>query len=425
MTPADVAALVVAALGGTAIGLERQWSGHAAGPEARFGGIRTFTMVGACGGLSGWLWAHGAPGLGAVLLAGVVGLVVAAYIAASRQDVDGTTEAAALIVVAAGVLAGLGATQVASGIIALLALVLLEKTRLHVWVARIDDVELRAAALFAAMALVVLPLLPAGPYGPSGAVRPRELWMLVLFFSGLSFTGHLLRRTLGPERGYLIGGMAGGLVSSTNVTWTFARLSRDQPDVARALALGAVGANVMLYPRVLVATGVLAPALLAPLLMLLGPAAIVGLLVVGLGMWRSRRDDAARAAPAAEASGPANPLQLWNALQMGALFQAVILIVHLARGAWGQSGLLATAAALGLTDVDALTVSITRQVAPTAAPRDAALALAVGILSNTALKAILAWAAGSRRYRAVVGGTLLLMAAAMGMAIGVAMSGRI
>ena len=36
--------LAVATLGGAAIGLERQWSGHATGPPARFGGIRTLTL---------------------------------------------------------------------------------------------------------------------------------------------------------------------------------------------------------------------------------------------------------------------------------------------------------------------------------------------------------------------------------------------
>ena len=46
--------LLIAALGGAAVGLERQWSGHAEGPGARFAGIRTVTMLGAVGGVSGF-----------------------------------------------------------------------------------------------------------------------------------------------------------------------------------------------------------------------------------------------------------------------------------------------------------------------------------------------------------------------------------
>ena len=192
-----------------------------------------------------------------MLLAGATAIIVAAYVAASRHDVDATTEVAALVVVAAGVFAGLGSFRLASGIIALLSLLLVEKSRLHSMVARIDDVSLRAAVRFGVMALVVLPLLPSGPYGPLGGVRPRELWALVLFFSGLSFLGYVARRAVGPGRGYFATGLIGGLISSTNVTFTFARASRNHPAIDRELAFGVVAANAMLFPRVLVATAVL------------------------------------------------------------------------------------------------------------------------------------------------------------------------
>jgi hypothetical protein len=96
MSTSDVVRFLIAALGGAAVGLERQWSGHADGPSARFAGIRTFTMLGAVGGLSGWLWTTGITVPGAILFAGAVAIVAAAYLAASRQDVDGTTEVAAL-----------------------------------------------------------------------------------------------------------------------------------------------------------------------------------------------------------------------------------------------------------------------------------------------------------------------------------------
>jgi uncharacterized membrane protein (DUF4010 family) len=186
-----------------------------------------------------------------------VAIVAAGYVAASRRDVDGTTEIAALVVLAAGVLAGTGAFRLSSGIIALLSLLLVEKSQLHALVARIDDVGLRAGVRFAVLALVVLPLLPEGPYGPLGGIRPRELWMLVLFFSGLSFLGYIARRIAGPGHWYLVTGLLGGLVSSTNVTFTFARSSRTDPTLARELAFGAVAANAAVFPRVLVVTAVL------------------------------------------------------------------------------------------------------------------------------------------------------------------------
>ena len=57
-----------------AIGLERQWSGHADGPAARFAGIRTFTLLGGLGGMAGWLWLRGYGALAVVLLAALFAL---------------------------------------------------------------------------------------------------------------------------------------------------------------------------------------------------------------------------------------------------------------------------------------------------------------------------------------------------------------
>ena len=109
--------LGVAALGGAAIGLERQWSGHASGPQARFGGIRTFTLLGGLGGLAGWLAVNGLLPLAVVVLAGSASLVVSAYVAGSRTDIDGTTEVAAIVVLTAGALSGAGHVALASAVV--------------------------------------------------------------------------------------------------------------------------------------------------------------------------------------------------------------------------------------------------------------------------------------------------------------------
>ena len=158
-----VVRLAVAALGGLAVGLEREWSGHARGPLARFAGLRTFLLIGTLGGVSGWLVDMGAATAGAVLLAGASALCVAAYVLAARAGghaIEGTTEVAALLVLVLGVLAGLGFVEIASGATAVMVLALSEKERLHGLVARVGEGELRAGLTFAVLALVVLPLLP-------------------------------------------------------------------------------------------------------------------------------------------------------------------------------------------------------------------------------------------------------------------------
>ena len=376
MTDVDVIGLLIAALGGAAVGIERQWSGHADGPRARFAGIRTFTLIGGLGGLSGSLWTLGLTSPAVVVLGATAALIVAAYISASRHDIDGTTEGAALLVSTAGFLAGIGSYRLASGIIAVLCLLLVEKSRLHSLVARIDDVTLRAGVRFGVMALVVLPLLPEGPYGPFGGIRPRELWAVVLFFSGLSFLGYVARLVLGPGHGYLVAGLLGGLVSSTNVTFTFARTSRVETSLDRALAFGAIAANAVLYPRVLVAVAVLNWPLLPLVARYLAAPAVAAIIAVVIGVRRSSN-------PEAPLSTIANPLQLTAALQMAIIFQAMIMLVHAAGGVWGSAGVYGSAFVLGLSDVDALTVAMSRGVAYAASLETAAVAIAIGVLSNT------------------------------------------
>jgi uncharacterized membrane protein (DUF4010 family) len=394
--------VLIAALGGAAVGLERQWSGHADGPRARFAGIRTFTMLGALGGFSGSMWTAGITAPAVILLAGAVAIIVVAYSAGVRQDIDGTTEVAALVVLAAGLLAGIGSVALASGVIAILVLLLLEKSRLHSLVRQIDDVEMRSGVRFAVMALVVLPLLPEGPFGPLGGVRPRQLWMLVLFFSGLSFAGYLARRLVGPRHGYLVAGLLGGLISSTNVTFTFARSSRTERALDRELGFGAVAANAMLFPRVLLATAILNPAVVGPLSVYLAAPAALAVLALLIGARQSK-------AIHAPESSPRNPLQLGAALQMAMLFQVVLMVVHIARVRSGAAGVFASAAVLGLTDVDALTVSMTKDVAEMLSPTIAAAAIAVGVMSNTGMKIALTLVLGSPRFRVIAGSALALM----------------
>jgi uncharacterized membrane protein (DUF4010 family) len=402
----DIIALVIAALLGAAVGLERQWSGHA---DSRFAGLRTFTLLGVIGGVSGLLWTEGVTWPSLLLLAGALMIIGVAYAASSRTDVDATTEVASLVVLAAGLLAGFRSYQIASGIIALTVLLLIEKTRLHTWVTKIDAVGLRAGVLFAAMALVILPLLPEGPYGPFGGIRPRELWALVLFFSGLSFVGYVLQAFVPPGRGYFVTGAVGGLISSTSVTLSFARLSRESESNARELGYGVVAANATLYPRTLLATLVLNATLAPGLLPYLAPPFVIATIVALIGFRSAKKEDGTT--PPIK-----NPLQLRAALQMVVLFQVVLMIAHLAQRYWGASGVLGSAAILGLTDVDAVTATMARGMTGTPA-KIATLAIAIGALANTFLKLVLALSIGRGAFRRIAGGTLALMLLGGGTAV--------
>jgi uncharacterized membrane protein (DUF4010 family) len=408
VSPDAIWNIAIALLGGLAVGIERQWSGHALGPQARFAGMRTFTMLGLVAGLSGWLWVAGLQGPAIVFLAGLGALVVVAYLSASRKDVDGTTEVAAFVVLAAGVLAGSGQRTVASAIIAITVLLLFEKKGLHRLVGKLDRVELQAGARFAVMAAVILPLLPEGPYGPLGGVKPRQLWSLVLFFSGISFAGYIARRAVGGAHGYALTGTLGGLVSSTSTTLALSRLSRSRQGAGVAMAAGALGASVVLFPRVMVACAVLAPALARAIWPLFIAPVVVGAAIVLYGL---RQSDDAKALDKDQ-----NPLQFAAALQMALLFQAVLfLMTFMSR--YGSQGLFASSAVLGLTDVDALTVSMARLTTTGTAADITAKAVAIGILSNTVVKMLIALTVGHGAFRWWAGAGLGLMGGALGASI--------
>lgn len=391
--------ILMGALCGATIGVERQWSGHAG---SHFAGIRTFTLLGGLAAIAGSLWSGGLKVLAAVLLAGAVAVVALAYAAISRRDTDATTEVAALIVIGAGALSGLGRWGLASGIVVVTAVLLVEKSRLHQMVEHIPGAALRAGLRFALMAVVILPLLPEGPYGPLGGIRPRQLWLLVLFFSGISFAAYVVRSLLAPAQGYVLAGALGGLISSTNVTLSFSRLSRSDQAAGGALALGTLAACTMLYLRVLGTSAVLSPALARAVLpYTVAPVALgVALLWYGLHTAQGGAES-----PSQEQS----PLQFRSALQMAALFQAVLLLITAVRETWGTTGLVVSGAVLGLTDLDALVISMAATARDTAQVSAAALATVAGILSNTALKLGVAALIGRGRFRPLAVAGLLLL----------------
>ena len=401
---ATLISLAVAILGGAAVGVERQRSGHATGPDARFGGLRTFTLLGAVSGIAGLLIKSELIVPAALLIAGALALTVAAYVRASRSDIDATTEVAAVVVLAAGVMAGLGELRLSAAVTTLTVLVLAEKPLLHGLVARLDEETMLAAARFAVMSVVILPLLPEGPYGPGPGIRPRDLWMIVLLFSGMSFVGFIAQRLTGAA-GYPLTGLLGGLVSSTGVTLTFARLSKSHPKQDGPLATGAVAASTILFVRVAVAVAVL-DATVLPMLARYLAAPFVASVAAMLVAWRSLRG------AEVEPTQLKNPLHFRSAIEMAALFQVVLFAVHYVRSSVGVSGLLASGFVLGLTDVDALTLSMTRSVASGTPLEAAARAITMGIVANSLMKAGIAVVVGSRRFKWHAGAALLAMAAA-------------
>lgn len=402
--------LAVAALLGLAVGIERQWSGHATGPAARFAGLRTFLILGITGGAAGLLAAAGQVALGTALLSATAAFTVAAFIVTMRRpqaELDGTTEAAALAVLGLGAIAGGGQLALAAGAVAVIVFALGEKKRLHDMVSHVGEVELLAGARFAVMALVILPLLPATPIEWLAGLSLRGLWALVLVFSAVNFAGYIALKTVGADRGYGISGLVGGLVSSTAVVMQFSRRSRDEPVHSVALARGTVAACTVVPLRLLVITAAFTPAVaLASLRYLIAPA-VVGVVILLTGLVKSERGETTRT----EARSPLNVI---SSFRMAGFLALALAAVKWVGTDWGSSGVLSSAVLLGVGDTDALTVSMARLGQDPGRVELAAQAIAVGLLSNTIFKLGFAMTLGTLRYRTFAGIGLGLMGVVIG-----------
>lgn len=392
--------LAIAALVGAGVGLEREWSGQTTGSNARFAGLRTFLLLGLTGGVAGLLMGSADAAAGVAIVGGCMALTVAGYVMAARRpegDVGATTEAAALTVIALGVIAGMGWVSLAAGAGSIVVLALSEKARLHWLVRRIGEGEMQATLQFAVLALVVLPLLPEGPFGGALGIRPRAVWMLVLLFSGLNFAAYLIQRALGESRGYIVTGLSGGLVSSTLVTLDFSRRSAREPQLASALGYGVIGACTVLMPRVIGVSAILNTSVAQTLATVLWIPALFGLAVTVVAWRRSPERDADTAEVATR-----NPLRLMAAIRMAVAFQVAISVIAAVRDRWGTSGVYATASLLGLTDVDALTMSMSR-LEGGLTTEIAARAIVIGILVNTMFKMGISLALGAPAFRRIAG----------------------
>lgn len=399
--------LGIAALGGLAVGIEREWSVKKTKHAPHFAGARTFLLLGLLGALGAHLCAVGLVAAGAALLLGSAALIVSAYVITSmRDDPGGTTEVAAFIVLAGGVLSGMNQLALASGLFALTTLILAEKGFIHAFVERIESQDLMAAARFAVLALVIFPLLPQGPFGPPPGFRPQELWIFVLIFSALSFASFIMMRLIGPHRGYGLMGLLGGMVSSTAATLNFSRESRQHPRLAAPLSLGLIAASTVLPIRVVLLMALFHPALGLSIALYLAPPFLVAVAAMGLTFLLNHRQ-------VVDVPTPRNPLRFGAALQMALLFQGVLYLMQWVTARFGSHGSLASAAVVGLTDVDPLIYSMVKLGGVDAAGvAAAAQVLTVGVIANSVFKSALALVIGRGAFRVFSVAALLAMAAA-------------
>jgi len=384
----------IALLLGALVGIEREKHKTEKTETVQTAGLRTFILLALLGACAGWLshelatpWIFAA----ALLIAGA--FVVAGYLVSTRKNPQSaglTTEVAAIVVFMLGAIVMIGFSEIAIALGVVTATTLAYKDPLHEFVGKLgwDDVFAGLRLLIATF--IALPLLPDRPVDPWGALNPYALWLLVILISGLSLVGYVLTRWLGPGRGALITGLAGGLASSTAVTLSFAREARSNPRNTTALACGILLAWAVMFARVLVLVAVVNQALLAPLLVPLG---LMGVVVGGVTALFYFREPAGKLPATTKELKVSNPFSLSEAAKFAALFAIVLVAIKIAQWNFPPSGVYTVAAVAGLTDVDAITLSMA-ELAKGDAAQVAVTAIVIAALVNTAVKCGIAFVLG-------------------------------
>jgi uncharacterized membrane protein (DUF4010 family) len=307
----------------------------------------------------------------------------------------------------------LGDQELAIGLGVVTAAVLAYKQPLHGFVEKLgwDDVYAGVRLLIATF--IALPLLPDRAIDPWEALNPYKLWLLVILISSLSLVGYVLTRWLGPTRGAALTGLTGGLVSSTAVTLSFSKEAREKPQEATALACGILLSWTVMFARVIVLVAIVNRALLTHVLV---PFAVMAVIVGGCAAFLYFRGGSLKGKAAKRNLKVENPFSLTSAVKFGALFAVVLLVTKFVQAHFPPSGLYAVAALAGLTDVDAITLSMS-EFAQSGEAQVAVIAIVIAALSNTLVKCGMAFVlAGPALGKPLAVATAATLAAGLGAA---------
>lgn len=383
----------ISLLVGALVGIERERSSE--DHQKLFAGIRTFPLIALLGFLSGLLGTAIAPWVLGVFAAGFMAMVIVSYFLEARTGFHGaTSEVAAIVVFILGVLIHHEFYIVAVATSVVLTLFLSLKAPLQQLVSHVQAEDIYATLKFAIITAIILPILPNTTLGPLDVLNPRQVWYMVVLIAGISFAGYVLVKVFGSKKGLALTGMMGGLVSSTAVTLSFSQKSREAPELGKTFASAIVLACSIMFPRILVEIAVVNRSLLAfiwPFIAILTVSGVGASMLLLFGKKKDSTTDV----------DLKNPFELMSAIKFGLIFAVIIFASKAAQIYLGDGGVYLAAGLAGLTDVDAITLSMANLSKTTLSESTASVAILIAVVMNTIVKGSIAFSLGAaalRRY---------------------------
>jgi uncharacterized membrane protein (DUF4010 family) len=266
------------------------------------------------------------------------------------------------------------------------------KPLLHKWLTSIKPKDFFSGVQLLIISIVLLPLLPNQGYGPWKVLNPYWIWWMVVLISGLSFLGYIAIQFIGQKMGTLVTAVTGALVSSTAVTISLARLSKQHTDKA-IFSGGVLLASSIMLIRVIIEVLVVNSTLVHLIWMPLG-AMFASLLCFFALQWFLQNKNVAGSARPIKVS---NPLQLGMAIQFSFLLAVILLLSEGMKEWFGNKGVYALSVVSGLMDVDAITLSLSRSAKQDMAAEVATMGIILSSATNTVVKGVIfAFIAGVR-----------------------------
>lgn len=388
----DLTTLGIAFGLGLLVGVQREASRN------KLAGVRTFTLIAMLGAMSGFLSRDFENPFIFPLIAIALTVILSfgnmmKLKTEPKPDIGQTTEVAALLMFAIGGYLVLGERIL--GIIAGsgMAILLFVKERLHGFIEKLKDKELAAIMTFAGISLVILPILPNETFGPLDVLNPYNIWLMVVLIVGISVIGYFIYKFTGQRIGVISNGVLGGLISSTATTVSYARKTAETKPVSSMAAFVITAASAIALVRVIIEVGVVIPEKLNDIIL---PILVEFILMAGLcvGMFYliNRRNSID------EMPEPENPAQFKSALVFGLLYGLILLAVAYAKEEFGRGALYLVAVISGLTDVDAITLSLSQLMKKgSLQPENGWRLILLASLSNLMFKGVLAAVLGSRQ----------------------------
>ncbi len=393
---------------GFLIGLERERE-----KTTVFAGMRTFALISLLGATLAFISEQfSGPLLFVVGFLIISGFGLVSYFQGYEVGHTGiTTEVVSMVSFVIGAMAYWDLLELAAAITVVVVLVLTFKPNLQSFAARVNREDIWAGLEFAIVWVVVLPILPDRTYGPLDVLNPREIWVMVVLVSAINLASYVFSQIYGAQRGIRLAGVLGGLVSSTVVTFDFARRSRQQGQehyaglFALAIAIASTGMFFRVLLIALITNLSLGFALITPML----AGAIVMILGVVVLAWRVRQASE-EGIDTSDRRVVRSPFALRPALQFALGFAIILWLSKAAEVVFGETGTYLSGLIGGIPGLDAVTLSMSKLASLSGAVLIPMRAVTLGAASNMVFKGIIAvWLGGGAVRRLIL--PLFLLAA--------------